>query len=203
MKLYPTIVSIILYTMAMCLQAATPLDNFLNGLQTLQANFIQVVTSANRHNSQVSKGKFYLKRPNLFRWDYSDPKGQQVVADGSRIWLYDPELLQVSHQAQEDALRGSPVQLLSGKEPITRHFKVINVGIYKNIHWLKLIPKSENSEIVRIDLGFRDEYLEQFKMVDVLGQTTQFAFNRVKRNLQLPNRFFRFRTPPGADVLHN
>lgn len=201
MRIKRLITSIILCVIAICTQAATPLDDFLDGLETLQADFVQTVTSDNRRASRTSSGTFYLSRPGRFRWNYSDPKGQQIVADGHRVWLYDPDLLQVSHQAQADALRGTPAQLLSGTDPIEQHFKVINIGVHEGINWIKLMPKAENSEIIEIDLGFSRQRLDKFEMVDAFGQVTKFLFKHIQRNPKLPPRLFNFRTPPEADIL--
>ena len=44
------------------------------------------------------------------------PEVELVVADGGRVWLYDADLLQVSHQAQADALRGTPALLLHERD---------------------------------------------------------------------------------------
>jgi outer membrane lipoprotein carrier protein len=103
--------------------AENPLVRFLDGLKTLQADFVQtVLTRGPGDNPRISRGTFYLSRPDHFRWSYTQPAGQVVVADGSRVWLYDPELSQVSNESQEEALRGTPAQVLSETGPIDRHF---------------------------------------------------------------------------------
>lgn len=179
----------------------TPLDTFLKDLQTFQADFIQTVITANRHSIITSSGVFYLSRPGLFRWNYTQPPGQEVVGDGNRVWLYDPELEQVSHQSQKDALRGTPALLLSDDSPVTNHFEVIDLGLKDGLDWLELIPKLKDSEIVKIQVAFDGQYLDRFEMVDAFGQVTRFLFSRVQRNPHLTPELFRFEPPPAVDIL--
>ncbi len=186
---------------AFAADAAARLNAFLLGLQTLQADFVQTVTVPNGQATLTSHGTFFLSRPARFRWNYTQPAGQQVVADGSRVWLYDAELLQVSHQAQDDALRGTPALLLSDTAPIDEHFELIELGQRVGLQWLELIPRGEASEITKVLVAFDGENLERLEMIDGFGQVTRFAFSNLQRNPELTEDLFRFDPPPEADIL--
>jgi outer membrane lipoprotein carrier protein len=190
-----------LYLISNFSYAATSLDNFLDGLQTFQANFIQIVIATNHHSIKTSSGTFYLSRPGLFRWDYTNPQGQQIIGDGDRVWLYDVELQQVSHQAQDDALRGTPALLLSDNSPVSKHFKIIELGERNGLTWLELIPKETETQIVKIQIAFDNSYLDRFEMIDNFGQITRFLFSKVQRNPNLTPELFRFDPPPEVDIL--
>ena len=177
------------------------LNQFLQGLDTLEARFQQTVISAGHDQVLSSAGTFYLQRPGRFRWTYNDPEGQFVIADGSRVWLYDAELQQVSHQPQEDALRGTPALLLSSNGPADEHFEVIDLGSKVGLEWVELLPRSEESEIIKVQVAFRGEQLDRLEMVDSFGQVTRFQFAQLKRNPQLDPALFRFKAPPGTDIL--
>ncbi|MEN8214164.1 MAG: outer membrane lipoprotein chaperone LolA, partial [Pseudomonadota bacterium] len=103
---------------------ATSLDDFLSGLKTMQADFVQSVESQGGSQNVSQNGVFYLKRPGKFRWDYAGENAQLIVADGSTVWLLDRDLEQVSHQPQKMALRGTPAQLLSQGEKVDKHFRI-------------------------------------------------------------------------------
>lgn len=177
------------------------LEAFLDGLHTLQADFVQTVVTADGGAPLASRGTLYLSRPGRFRWSYLEPAGQLVVADGDRVWLYDADLLQVSHQAQEDALRGTPALLLSDTGPIERHFELVQLGERAGLEWLELIPRGENSEITKVLVAFDGQQLERLEMVDGLGQVTRFRFSHLQRNPTLADELFRFDPPPEADLL--
>src|SRR5262245_7508470 len=70
------------------------IEQFLNGLQGLQAQFQQRLADRAGQVTDLSSGVLAISRPNRFRWDYSEPYKQVIVCDGAKIWLYDSDLEQ-------------------------------------------------------------------------------------------------------------
>ena len=66
--------------------SARKAENYLRGLKTAKANFIQSTSSG----LQLF-GTFYLDRPGKLRFEY-DALDDFVVADGIFIYFYDSEL---------------------------------------------------------------------------------------------------------------
>ncbi len=188
-------------TLASAADGPQRLTRFLEDLNTLQAEFQQTVVSAGHDQAISSKGTFYLKRPGRFRWTYNEPEGQLVIADGGRVWLYDAELEQVSHQSQKQALRGTPALLLSGSGPVESHFEVVGLGSRIGLEWVELLPRGENSEITKVLVAFRGDQLDRLEMIDSFGQITRFHFADIQRNPELDPALFRFEPPPGIDML--
>jgi len=177
------------------------LTEFFTGLKTLSADFKQTVVTTGDNPPAISSGIFYLNRPGRFRWTYTQPEGLFVVADGDRVWLYDPDLEQVSHQSQEDALRGTPALLLSDTAPVDNHFEVVDLGMRNGMDWLELIPLAENSEVIKVLVAFDGTRLDRMQMVDNFGQVTHFLFSNVQRNPDLAPELFQFDPPPEVDIL--
>ena len=73
------------------------LQAFLDGVQTLTADFKQELWTADQRPLQTDTGSLSMKRPNRFRWTYEEPAELTIVADGERLWIYDVELAQVSY----------------------------------------------------------------------------------------------------------
>jgi len=182
---------------------AARIDEFLDGLVTLRAEFDQTTIAADNASMVEAKGTFYLHRPGRFRWEYRTPNDQLIVADGDRVWLYDPELQQVSHRDEEEALRGTPALILSDTGPIDRHFTVRDLGEQDGGRRLELLPKSEESEVARIELLLAGDVLRKVEMVDAFGQVTRFRFHKMERNPVLDRELFRFRPPAGIDVFRS
>ena len=177
------------------------LRRFLTDLITLKAEFEQQVSRASSAQGEfLSKGTLYLRRPGRFRWDYLSPP-QLIVADGSRVWLYDRELEQISHQRQARALRGTPALLLTDTGPIERYFEIRDLGHYGGADWVELVPKEEEAEFDSIRAGFSDNRLQKLQMIDDFGQITRFRFSAVERNPQVDPQLFVFTAPPGIDVI--
>jgi len=178
---------------------STHLNAFLDNLGTLQAKFEQSVLDQTHTQADRFQGVFYLRRPGQFRWDYSEPYEQLIVADGDRIWVYDSDLEQTSHRSQEDALRGTPAQLLSDASPIEDNFEIIDIGESQGMAWVELIPRDKESQFVRILLAFMGKELRRMEMADQFGQVTRFQFYDIQRNLPLPDELFEFEPPEGSD----
>lgn len=192
-------VLLILLAPAALANAREQLDRFLDGLDSMQARFVQTVQTENG-TAGPFEGSFYLKRPGLFRWDYDGKEGQLIVADGKRVWLLDRELEQVSHQAQETALRGTPAQLLAERGNVEEYFTLADGGVFDGLTWIDLVPKEEESQFAELHIGFDGEQLARIEMADKFGQYTRFVFNDVERNPSLDPKLFRFEAPPGWDV---
>lgn len=177
------------------------LSIFFQGLKTLSADFKQTVVTTGDQPPAFSSGTLYLRRPGQFRWAYTRPEGMFVIADGDRVWLYDPDLEQVSHRSQEDALRGTPALLLSDEAPVSEHFEVVDLGARNGMDWLELIPRGETSEVIKVVVAFDGDRLDRMEMVDNFGQVTRFLFSNIRRNPQLADSLFVFDPPPEADIL--
>jgi len=177
------------------------LETFLTELKTLQARFSQLVESGEESQAYQSSGTFYLQRPGQFRWDYQVPEGQTIIADGNRIWVHDKELDQVSHKSQESALRGTPALLLTDDQPLDTHFKIRDAGQKDSLSWVELVPRDKESEFISVRLAFSGNLLQKMEMSDNFGQITRFEFTDMKRNQDLDSALFKFRPPPGIDIL--
>lgn len=173
----------------------TQMEHFLNDLQSLQARFEQSVLDPQQRQASRSQGIFYMQRPGLFRWDYSEPEDQQIIADGEQIWLVDPELEQVSVQSQDSALKGTPAMFLIGGDPVTEHFEVIDIGESQGFDWIELIPRDKESQFVRVLLAFSQNQLHRMEMTDAFGQITRFQFYDIKQNPRFEEGFFVYTRP--------
>ena len=168
---------------------------FLDRIETLQAEFSQR-TYRGEVLIEALTGRFELKRPDRFRWVYTEPYRQEIIADGSRIWIYDPDLLQVTVKPLSQALRGSPALILSrGSEALKRHFTVEEHG-----KWLIFRPLQAQAEFRKVEILF-DGTLRKMRFFDHFGQEVEIAFHRLQINLPLPEQRFQFTPPPETDII--
>ena len=89
------------------------LREFFSNTQSMKANFHQIVTDKQGRKVQEVSGTMQLQRPNKFRWDYAKPYEQQIVSDGSQVFLYDIDLQQVTVRDLSKTLGSSPAALLA------------------------------------------------------------------------------------------
>jgi outer membrane lipoprotein carrier protein len=85
------------------------LGDFIRTVQSGRAQFTQTVISPAREGQSVrsrnSSGVFEFARPNKFRFSYSKPYVQTLVADGQTLWLHDPDLNQVTARKLSQVLQ--------------------------------------------------------------------------------------------------
>jgi len=198
------IFSLILLALASFAANAGPgrdaLDRFLAGLDTLEARFEQAVLDTENSRQGLFQGVFQLKRPDRFRWDYLVPEQRQIIADGRDLWIVEDDLEQITQLYQPMALKNSPATVLMSDEPVETTFQVVELGERQGMQWLELLPKAQDSDIVRVLLAFKGDKLLRLELTDKFGQISRFSFFEIKRNPDLPDRQFEYEPPQGWDV---
>lgn len=178
------------------------LDAFYRDVTTMRAEFVQTRISESGAEKQESKGTFLLQRPGRFRFEYKEPYKQLYVADGTKIWSYDPDLEQVIVKVLDGAVGDTPMLLLSGSHPLESRFTIVELGKgNESLQWLELLPKQGESSFELVRLGFNKKGLRVMELLDGLGQTTRMQFHKVEVNPSLDAKLFQFTPPEGVDVI--
>lgn len=179
------------------------MKEYFQNIQSAQANFHQVVTDKQGQKTQEVTGSMRLQKPNKFRWDYNKPYVQQIVGDGEKIWLFDPELNQVTVRSFAKAASSSPAALLAGGKDIERSFTIKDISRKGELEWVMAIPKIKETGFERLFLGFKGDELMEMELHDSFGNRTAIEFTDVQRNPKLPADSFKFTPPRDADVLRD
>ena len=182
--------------------ARDDLNAFTHGLKGLEGQFTQTVFDANGKLKERSSGSLALSAPRLFRWEYAKPYEQLVIADGSKVWVYDPDLAQVTVRAQGAEEQNSPLATLIDPARLDRDFNVVEGGAQDGLDWLELTPKQEeDASFQRARLGFDANGLAKMEVVDMLGQRTEIGFRGWKKNPAFARDTFRHTPGKGVDVV--
>lgn len=177
------------------------LMEFFDKTSSMRAQFQQVVTDNRGQKVQEVTGTMQLLRPGKFRWDYQKPYQQEIVGDGTRIWLFDPELNQVTVRNMSQAIGSSPAALLAGNKEIEQNFTLENLGVEDKLEWVLAKPKGQDSGFDEVRLGFGKAGLERMNLKDSYGNLTSIQFSKLERNPTLNQQTFMFKPPQGADVV--
>ncbi len=177
------------------------LKAFIAGARTAEADFSQTVADKSGRVTQQASGKMAFARPGKFRWDYSTPYEQALVGDGSRLWLYDADLDQVTVKPLGDVIAGTPAALLAGDDAIEKYFSLKDAGRSGGLEWLEATPKSRDTTFERIRMGFKGDVLVQMELFDHFGQRTTLKLSRFARNPSIAPSRFTFTPPKGADII--
>jgi outer membrane lipoprotein carrier protein len=186
--------------------AVTLFERYLDGLQTLRADFSQTLTDAHGREIDKGAGTLVVARPGKLRWELRpqgarEDAGQLMVADGKNVWFYDRDLAQVSVKPIDAALSGTPAMLLSGAVDVQRNFVLTDAGEHQGLSWVSVTPRSADSDFRVARLGFAHGSLSRMVLEDKLGQTATIVFEHAVRNAPVSPEEVSFTPPAGTDVI--
>ncbi len=105
------------------------IENYLNNLHNLSANFTQITSSGS-----IANGKFYLSRPGKMRVEYDNKSSIIIVVNGPVLSYYDAELDEISNLRTNT----TPASLLTRK----------NISFdAKDIDLIDVVKKDNNIKI--------------------------------------------------------
>lgn len=176
--------------------AVAELQKRLDQATQYSADFDQIVRSSKGKEIQKGKGKFYVKRPNLFRMDTNSPQENLIVSDGQTLWFYDPFVSQVTANWVKEAVSNTPFVLLTSNDK--SHWDQYDVT--QNMDNFVLKPKSKKSAIKQFDVRIdANGLLKGFSTIERDGQSNLY----VLRNIGTTNvaaDLFKFSVPKGAEL---
>ena len=216
MKKMQRIVVVLLMLMnvgAVCADSLDSLAQFLKTTRSLRADFVQVVSAPAKEGRpakpKTSSGMFAFIRPSVFRFDYSKPYTQNIVADGQQLWLFDADLNQVTVRNQAQTLGSTPAALIASAQDLVtlgKEFTLKAAPSEDGIEWVVATPKMKDSSLQTVRIGLRTDaaqvLLSYLDIVDAFGNRSQIRFERTEVNpSNLTSAQFNFVPPKGADVV--
>ncbi|TXT35112.1 MAG: outer membrane lipoprotein carrier protein [Comamonadaceae bacterium] len=200
-----------------CISSATGLNSlevFIKTVKTGKADFSQVVTSPAKDGQaprvKTSSGQFEFARPNRFRFNYTKPFEQTIVADGQTLWLYDADLNQVTQRQQASVLGSTPAALIASAadvQALKADFVLADAPDKDGLQWVTATPKTKDGQLQSVRVGFstsadgQSSTLAVLEILDSFGQRSVLSFKQFQNNPALPAAAFSFKPPAGADVI--
>lgn len=180
--------------------ALESLREFSRSVKSGRATFTQTVTSPDGRKTKTSSGDFEFARPDRFRFAYVRPFRQLIVGDGERVWLYDPDLNQVSSRKMGQALGATPAALLAGTS-LEKDFELKALPEGDGLSWVQALPRTSEGAFESLRVGFRGKELAVIDLKDNFGQRSTLRFDAVQTNVATKAEAFRFVVPPGAELI--
>lgn len=204
-------------TLAAPAAAAPTLDEAVNALEQaqrrvtdLKAPFRQAALNKALNQTVEARGTLYLKKPGRLRWEYQTPTPQEIVSDGTRLWIYTPELKQVNVSAAPAVLVGPAGSFLQGLGQVREHFepRFLNPAQPTDADGLvvlDLVPKRPQPLMTRLIVSVdpRTWLVRQAVIHDELGNTVTVRFGDTVVNSGLSDSLFVFVPPPGVAVVQH
>lgn len=176
-------------------------DAFVSDVATMSSRFEQTLIDANGELLEISSGTLEVHRPGQFRWAYSEPYEQWLVADGLNIWSYDVDLAQVTVKPQVEALANTPALLLGGSAAALDEFEYDGDFVADGYTWVRMHPTSSDSGFKRVELAFQNREFSGMVFFDNLDQTTRVMFTDIVVNQPIDRTRFDFVAPDDVDIV--
>lgn len=185
--------------------SGTDLSNLLNNMKTMRATFTQTIydSSGNSKAALKSQGRMALDRPGKFRWEVSKPMPQVIIANGNRLWVYDPDLQQVTIRSLKTEAGEAPALLLSHQNTtLEKDYAITVQDDKKTLRWFVMLPRKKDNMFKQVKMGFDDkQQLKEMVLEDQIGHATRVQFANIAVNISLPASLFTFKAPAGTDII--
>lgn len=181
--------------------AADKLSELLSRTETISGRFSQLTLDSTGTQLQEASGQMVLQRPGMLRWHTDPPLEQLLVSNGEKVWLYDPDLMQVTVQKMDQRLTHTPALLLSGDvSKISENFTISYQEGGPVVDFI-LTPTAKDTLFDTLRLSFRNGVINDMQLLDAVGQRTNILFMGVTINEQIDPSEFVFQAPAGVDVI--
>ena len=166
----------------------TAIEDYLEGIKTLSADFIQ-----EGPDGTMAEGSMHLKRPGKLRFDYGKDSPLLLVSDGSILTFVDNDVKQVTRWPIND----TPLGILVAKKVDLK--KDVNVtSMTRGGGLLKVTVKDpKHAEQGYITLIFNAAPLElrAWEVTDSQGLKTRVTLMNPEKNVAVNDRLFTFKDP--------
>jgi outer membrane lipoprotein carrier protein len=187
-------------------EVASQLEKTLYSTETLEArfehNFYSVVVST----PLKEKGKLYFQKPDLMRWEYTDPENNIYLFKGDKYQWYfaeDNQLMRglISEEGHESEI----LHLLTGRKNLLDFYSIelspFPTESPQNAQ-IKLTPKQEDDgSFLLLELDKKKWLIHRIIFMDWEGNKTEFQFSRQKINAVLPKNIFELKLPSDVEII--
>ena len=179
------------------------LQKTYEGIQDIQADFVQFTTSAAIKQTHKADGVVYFKKPGMMKWEYKSPNKDIIVSDGIDIWVYQHDIGQVMIGNALASGTSISNNFLAGIGNLKKDFDIELAEKENATYLLKLNPKTPQPNVQRLYIAVDKKTFLVTKTIvyDMLGNETKVVFENIKSNKSLPNNMFKFKIPEGVKVV--
>jgi len=158
------------------IEAVNKVSAYFNSIDTLKGVFLQTDP-----DKKQAKGKFYVKRPGLFRFDYGAPTKKVMISDGRFLAIQDPDL----QNPDTFELDQTPFRLLLQKDvDLMRDARIVDVKQADDLIVVALQDKSPDAPgKIQLFLSTKPEVtLREWVITDAQGLETRVEVSDLDRS---------------------
>jgi outer membrane lipoprotein carrier protein len=187
-------------------EAALKIEKAFASLRSLRAEFEQSYYSASLSTPLLEKGKLYLQKPDLMRWEYAEPERNVFVYKEGVSLAYFPEDNQLfRHTLSPEEKEWAIFTLLTGRARITDTYTIEPAEFpsdRKSPVQIKLTPKSEGEiSYILLEADPGTWLLDKAIFLDWAGNKQEFHFRAFKLNPRIDPKTFELDVPADCEVI--
>ena len=187
-------------------EVALNIEKAFASLRSLRADFEQSYYSASMATPLLEKGKLYLQKPDLMRWEYLEPERNIFIYKEGVSLAYFPEDNQLyRHALSPEEKDWAIFSLLTGRAKIADTYIVEPAEFpsdRKSPVQIKLIPKTEGEiSYILLEADPGTWLLDKAVFLDWAGNKQEFRFYGLKLNPRLDARTFDLDVPADCEVI--
>lgn len=187
---------VVLPMQAMAATPAEQLKNVLKDVNTFSGKFVQTVRDVDGKLVQEGRGHLDLAKPGKIHWTLHEPAVSKMISDSQTLWLYDPDLEQVTLYDPQKLITDSPFALLMSDDKLLwQQYSITLVG-----EQFVVSPKHKESQVTKIALTFNGKQLQKLVIWDASEQQSEYVFANVSLNTSFPATHFAFTIPADTDI---
>lgn len=179
-------------------------------MKSVRAEFTQTIANPLTGTTAVSRGVMLRRDPNLLSINFTNPKGDRVVADGKSLWVYLPssapgQVMKLPANGNNSLAMVDPGGLFLSSP--SRRYRVAPAGTAmiggRRTTAISLVPRTSNNTFARAKVWVdpSDNSVRQFEVVDANGLTRVVTITKLQPNASVPRSEFVFTPPKNARIL--
>ncbi len=176
-----------------------------DSVSTFSAHFTQVFSG--QGIQQRESGEVIMKKPGKMRWEYRQPHHKIFVSDGRSAYFYVPDDRQVMVSELESGNGDTPLLFLFGQGDLALEFEVRleseeDAREDGNV-LLRLEPRQPRADFshVLLEVDPATAGISRLTVVEPIGSRNDYLLSQIQENIRVPDRTFRFKIPPGVEVI--
>jgi outer membrane lipoprotein carrier protein len=187
-------------------EVALNIEKAFASLRSLRADFEQSYYSASMATPLLEKGKLYLQKPDLMRWEYLEPERNIFIYKEGVSLAYFPEDNQLyRHALSPEEKDWAIFSLLTGRAKIADTY-IIEPAEFpsdrKSPVQIKMIPRTEGEvTYILLEADPGTWLLDKAVFLDWAGNKQEFRFSGLKLDPPLDPRTFELDIPADCEVI--
>jgi outer membrane lipoprotein-sorting protein len=167
------------------IDAIKKVDGYFNDLKSMQGRFIQT-TSADK---KQTRGKFFVKKPGLFRFAYAPPSKLVILSDGNMLAIEDHDLKQIDKYP----LDSTPFRLLLRKDVnLVRDARITDLQVAEDLMIVSIIDKGgDSSGAIKLFFAQKPAFeLKEWVITDAQGVETRIEVADLDKTQPIDAKLF-------------